>query len=210
MENNIIHDRLCHAVLQSDITEIRRLIEKGANPNVRTHCGFLPLTLALKIKSKNAVATLLSLGVDVDLSDEVEGSSILMSAFFDATDFGEPDKLQLLLDAGVPINRLDKDGVTLLMHAAIFQAFGVELFLRRGADPNVRSRKGWTALMYAVETDATMVVEGSTTEIVKLLMMHGADPGLKNPAGETAADIFLKQRYDKYKPTELMTLLKPK
>jgi ankyrin repeat protein len=203
-----MEDELCHAVVRDDAEGIKRIVAAGGNPNTKTNCGVPPITLALKMRSKRALSALLSAGADVDLPDQVEGSSILMEAYFGAVEFDEPETMELLLDAGLSIDRLDKDGMALLMHAAIFRLHGVEFFLKRGANPNIRSREGWTPLMYAVQTDSSMVNDGTILDVAKVLITHGADVTLKNPAGDTAADIFSKQRYDEYKPAELMDLLR--
>ena len=89
----------------------------------------------------------------------------------------------------------------------------VRKMLEQGADPNVQSRDGYTALMYACQDRRTdtatvrkMLEQGADpnvqnnygetalmkacrsghTDIARLLLEHGADPNVQNNDGETA------------------------
>ena len=53
-----------------------------------------------------------------------------------------------------------------------------KLLLKKGANINAADSQGWTPLMLAVYFDHI--------EIIKLLISHGADTGLKNIDGKTA------------------------
>ena len=57
----------------------------------------------------------------------------------------------------------------------------VELLLQRGAKANQRERtQGWTALIWAAK-------QGHQASVAALLR-HGADPGIRDGNGRTAAD----------------------
>ncbi len=87
---------------------------------------------------------------------------------------------ELLLDRGAPIDLQSEDrGYSPLMDAAqAGSADLVGLFLDRGAEPNLVSKDGQTALVVAVgRNDA---------EVARLLVAGGADPDLADKLGLTA------------------------
>ncbi|MES1214535.1 MAG: ankyrin repeat domain-containing protein, partial [Bacteroidota bacterium] len=49
-----------------------------------------------------------------------------------------------------------------------------------GADPNVKNYRGYTALMFLQQS------EKDDPEMTMALLKHGADPGIKTPAGNDA------------------------
>jgi ankyrin repeat protein len=60
----------------------------------------------------------------------------------------------------------------------------VQAVLDRGADANLRDRKGWTALMYAAEK--------GLTGAVRILVLAGADRDTRNKDGQTALTLARK------------------
>lgn len=78
-----------------------------------------------------------------------------------------------------------EDGWTFLMVASRY-SIGIPGLVKRlldlGADPNIRSGNGWTALMLAARNSKT----DSSSDIVKTLLEYGADPNLQNNTGTTA------------------------
>jgi ankyrin repeat protein len=108
-----------------------------------------------------------------------------------------------LLDAGVPVNSQDGVGWTALMQAGLegLPAVG-ELLIRSGADVNLRSRRGETALMVAasctiVRTRAELVPSrgfppemrqaqlGAPLRLASLLIEKGADVNAARQDGRT-------------------------
>jgi hypothetical protein len=88
-------------------------------------------------------------------------------------------KMGELLDQGVPLESIDKDGKTFLRHACADGKSSIaEFLLDRGADPNSQDNEGKTSLMSAAMT--------GRFEIVKLLLDHGADPKIDTPSGDSA------------------------
>ena len=61
--------------------------------------------------------------------------------------------------------------------------------IKAGADINARNGNGTTPLMYA----KTHAFSTGKTDIMKLLLEHGADPQLQDNAGKTAADYTLER-----------------
>jgi uncharacterized protein (TIGR02145 family) len=72
----------------------------------------------------------------------------------------------------------------------------VEMLLNKGANVNLQSNNGWTALIIASE--------GGNAEIVKLLLDHGANPDIKNIDGMSAMHMALERGN---RNTDIITLL---
>ena len=87
-------------------------------------------------------------------------------ALFQAIQQNDPVAMRRLLDGGLSANAQDDDGTPALMVATLFAGSDcIRLLLDRGANPNVASHAGATALMWAIPDSAK----------VKLLVAHGAD-----------------------------------
>lgn len=109
-----------------------------------------------------------------------------------------PEVAKILLDAGADVNRLSGDrGYSPLMDAAQKgdQAMA-ELLLARGAEADIRSKDGQTALIVCAGR--------GDVSLCKLLIAHGADPLIGDKLGMTAtsyAKLFNNQ--------ELLALFNP-
>lgn len=138
-----------------------------------------------------------------------------------------------LLENGVDIDEVDKDGFTVLHRAIIGKKEAViSHLLRKGASPHVKDRDGATPLHYAVQVGAIqtvkllikynvdvnvtdtdgwtplhVAVQSRNRDIVKVLWIHGADKSIRNKDGRTALDLSLC--YGKgFKSYDLAKLLK--
>ncbi len=58
----------------------------------------------------------------------------------------------------------------------------VKILLDKGANPNLKQKDGWTAMMEISARDQ----QDTSPRIVELLLAKCADPKLKNPNGRTA------------------------
>jgi uncharacterized protein len=166
--------------------------------------GFSPLTAAIVAGRPDVVAHLVSIGYNVNQTDQM-GYSPLMTAVYSpemtevllsngagpnqitdpsgytpvmgASSRGQMESFELLLQRGADIQFISPaDGRTALMHAAESgQQVAVERLLKSGADPSIRSKKGLTALHYALiagRDDIAKLIEPDAVEIdrVKLEM----------------------------------------
>lgn len=93
---------------------------------------------------------------------------------------------------GFDINTADKNGNTLLHLAADGREAAVKYLLSRGANTNLRNKHGRTPLFLAAGRG--FGVGDSSSEIVKLLIQHGADVSLRDNTIQTAAEYAVQQR----------------
>jgi ankyrin repeat protein len=179
---------LRRAIGEGWIEVVRRLLEKGANPN-QTDDGDTMLMLAVPRCKYEIVKLLLAKGADVNAKDRVDYTALILSI-----QYGCVSIVKLLLENGADVNAKDNlGGYTALMHA-IFQCDMtwnhrrpvdkrdipdmVKLLLKNGADVNAKDNLGETALIQAAK--------GCSAEIVKLLLKNGADVYARDNGGYTA------------------------
>ncbi|KAG2307706.1 hypothetical protein Bca4012_083306 [Brassica carinata] len=138
-----------------------------------------------------------------------------------------------LMDNGLDIDDVDKDGQTSLHKAVIGKKEAViSHLLRKGANPHVQDRDGASALHYAVQVGALQTVkllikynvdvnvtdnEGWTPlhiavqsrnrDITKILLTNGADKTRRTKDGKVALDMALCFGRD-FKSYDLVKLLK--
>lgn len=101
--------------------------------------------------------------------------------FLNAIRDGNSKKVLAELANGVDVNQKDPGGATPLMYAVMYENVKADIvngLLAHGADPNVQSKYGMTALMFAVEN--------VDLETIKTLLKSGANVDLKNGRGATA------------------------
>jgi ankyrin repeat protein len=129
-----------------------------------------------------AVQFLVSEGVPVDTIDPENHTALMWAAFN-----GHTPVVRFLLERGAKLDATDVNGRT----ALLFASSGpfpdtVEFLLKKGAEVNAQGkREGFTALMTAAAEDQL--------DVVRTLLLYGADPGLKDVDGDTA-ESFARQK----------------
>ena len=88
-----------------------------------------------------------------------------------------------MLDGGMPIDIVDRAGMTALQWAAMLkQTDVIHKLLQRGADVNKRDRDdGRTALHYSARKN--------NTDAIRLLLQNGASTTIKDNKGRTPIDV---------------------
>ncbi|KDP45399.1 hypothetical protein JCGZ_09648 [Jatropha curcas] len=146
---------------------------------------------------------------------------------------GQISSMDKLLENGLDIDNVDKDGLTALQKAIIGKKEAViSHLLRKGASPHVKDQDGASTLHYAVQVGAKQTVkllikyevdvniadnEGWTPlhiavqsrnrDIVKILLVNGADKNRRNKDGRTPLDLCLCYGKD-FKSYDLAKLVK--
>lgn len=137
---------LCIAATLSDLSLLRALIARGANPNLVVN-GVTALHAATRDSlhgRPDAVMTLLANGARPDLLDH-DGNTPLHHAALSE----DPTICAMLLDAGAPVDPVNREGLTALAIAArVGNEPVLRLLLERGAKPEVA--RGLPALLAAV------------------------------------------------------------
>ena len=170
---------------------VSRLLELGADPNEPGWRGRTALHAAAWGPSA-VVLQLLDAGADADARDRDGWSPLHVAARAD-----DLATLSALMDAGAEVDARNGDGMTPL-HRAVWGKVpaNVAALLASGADANARTAGGDTPLHLVVgRMDARTVhpprADGSAstfdqdTAIAATLVRAGADPTLRNSAGQT-------------------------
>jgi uncharacterized protein len=171
--SNALGEQAIHyATADPDIIDL--LIQNGADPNAATGRGDTPICRAARIGQLDSVVALIRSGANI-----LGGSCCPLEK---AARRGHVSILRVLLENAPPNWG---DDIFCLGEAVIAAAAAdclpcIELLLARGADVNIRTPAGETALMQAAERGGI--------EAVRMLLQSGADPRARNNVGHDAID----------------------
>jgi ankyrin repeat protein len=156
------HDRLYSAIRANDLSQIKALLDKGANVNAEAPDGVTPLMAAAEIGSVEAMKMLIDRRADVNAQNGY-GSTALMWSVTD------PKKVRLLLDHGADVNTASRSGRTALIIASFTNpsAEAVRMLLAKGANVQVMDQRKATPLNAATF--------GNDTATIRLLLDASAD-----------------------------------
>ncbi len=144
------------------------LIDKGADVNASTQYGETVLSRALGNSNREISKLLIEKGADLSVTRP--GSEPLI---FRIIAMGDNELLALAIEKKADISVKDNSGNTVLMRAITYGEGKIEIvetLLKAGADPNVQTSTGQTALD---------LVRRGNNEIIELLKAHGAKEGQK-------------------------------
>jgi hypothetical protein len=144
---------LFRAAMRNDLTEVKRLLDAGSDPNEGTFQGFSPIFLPVMYQNLDMLRVMVAKGGDVNSRDRV-GSTLLMWAAFNEE--GKTELVSELLKLGADPNIKNKSGETALTWA-----------MRRGQTPVVDLLKKSGA------SDAQMIKD-SVEKAISLLQKSGA------------------------------------
>ena len=207
---------LWQAAANNDRASAERLLAAGADTKAKNDAGKAPFDIAVEAEHYALAAILAKAAGGIDgkdrrgwrplhwaiLSDDWglvrefirEGADVNVGYSQNALDIAKlmqsETKLteSLIAEKGVDAT-FGWSGKTLLLQASERkQAEIVKLLIDNGADPNIKSRQGETALMLAAEQGYKVVAEREReyTEIVKILIDNNADLNIKSGGGYSA------------------------
>ncbi len=161
-----------------DISNIQRLLDKGASVTAEDNEGNRPLTFAAMSSNIEGIKLLIKKGAKVNAASK-KGYTALMSAAFE----GNTDAISVLIKNGAEVNIADANGITPLMYAVYGKNSdkslkAVKLLLANKAKINTVDKNGTTALMIAAERDHQT--------LVRVLLEKGASVTIANNNGYTA------------------------
>lgn len=159
-----LNDKLYDAAMKGKVEQVKKLLEKGANPN--SHSGRryeTPLMAAMQSLDKKQrielMKILINAGADVNARNRSYSTALHYNFYKDSV-----DKLKLLIQSGADVNARNMYGRTPLFGAREEQ---VKLYISAGADVNARDYEGLSALFHAS-------VNQHMGPSVELLQVHGA------------------------------------
>lgn len=160
------------AALAGNVKVLGELLARGARIDERGSNGETPLMRAAVAGQASAADFLLGAGADVGLATDSLSTALNISC-----QHGFLDTVEVLLNNGADVNRRGTNDATPLIDAVVastsfgddLRAMGllmnrsavvdyggvVELLLRRGADPNLQTSNGSTALSIATKLGST-------------------------------------------------------
>jgi ankyrin repeat protein len=158
------------AALGNDAETVRLLIDAGLDVNAIDFKGYSPLIYAASNGNLSAARLLLANGADVNAVSgdgsfqKVKAGTLAQGRFTPlimAAPFGSTELVRTLLDAGAKVNVQDIRGMTPLMLAVATDRQKPEVIralMAKGADAQIKSLAGETALDWALKIGATDVI----------------------------------------------------
>lgn len=211
-------DEWRQAIQSADIPTLERLAPSVSDINAGADRGKTALMVAAAEGAVPFIKHLINLGADVDHRNHANGTALMYTA-----QYGRMEAARVLITHGAAVNLIGMKGWSALMIAVLKKHIRmVELLLTKGADVDVRDIHGWTPLMRAIEGgDAELIRRllqvgdinvnaqsntGTTAlhvaavldriEVVRLLLAHAAQTGLKDAEGNTALMLAQQRGYE--------------
>ena len=130
----------------------------------------------------DAINVLLRAGADPNITD-ANGNTVLHHTVHSDS---STEILEVLINHGADVNaKNDKNATALIKACNKGNVDVMNVLLRAGADLNIADANGNTVLYHAAEGD-------NSTEILEILITHGADVNAKNKKNQTTLMITLK------------------
>lgn len=188
----------------ADARMVKMLVDAGAEPEGANPDGQTALMLAIKTGDVSIADMLIKAGANVNTIEEFHNQTPLMWAAAATRNAGALVKLLLAKGANVKPRAMFTDwpsqitnepraqyrpvgGLTALLYAARDGCYDcVEALIGAGADVNVPTPEGVTALMLALDNDHN--------DVAKLLLDRGASPHLWDWWGRTALYIVVDRK----------------
>lgn len=208
-------DAMLRAIVEGDIAAVKTLLKRDrclathliASPRLYRskifhwiYAGDTPLHLAAAGYRVEIARLLLGAGADPNATANHRRSGPLHYAadgyitgpVWDAK--RQVKTIRLLLDAGADIHGQDKNGATPLHRAVRTRCVAaVQSLLRAGADPSLKNKSGSTPFHLAVQNtgrggSGAPIAIAAQRQIIKELLVYGANPMLKDGSGQTVSD----------------------
>jgi ankyrin repeat protein len=179
-----------HLLKKRSESNVRKLVDLGADPNSRNHAGQTPLHLC---RSKNDIKAFVAAGAGLE-SRDVKGRTILLISVRDG--YGDEERVKHLLAYGANVHAVDFEGNGVLSHA-IRSREGENLWeplLSAGADPLQRNYRGDTLFHRFVERSLKSYHNISNNRVLERLLQHKElSPIAQNHAGHTILHLRCRQ-----------------
>ena len=176
---NILNEQLLLAIQRGDREAIPKLLQEGADINVRDAQGRTPVMIATYQHNTKMVRELLQAGADINIRDNNKENPLLHAGAQ-----GWLDILKLAIEAHADTSLTNRFGGISIIPASERGHVEVvrELLTCTNINVNHINNLGWTALLEAI-----VLSDGGQAhqQIVQLLIDHGADVNLSDKHGVT-------------------------
>lgn len=181
-----MNDTFIQAVKNGDYSYLKEAVGDGQTTNVIGSNGKSALLVATERRDATMVQWLLDQGADIDFYDPAY-EIVDQTAFLYAAANGFNDILEILIPYQPNVSiRNGYGGNALIPAAEKGHVDTVKLLLERtDVDVNLVNHLGWTALLEVVIFGQD---NQTYNEIVRLLLQHGAEPGIPDKNGITAVE----------------------
>jgi ankyrin repeat protein len=174
---NTPNEQLLPATQRGDKEAVTKLLQEGADINVRDAQGRTPVMIATYQHNTDMVRTLLQAGADVNIRDNNKENPLLHAGAQ-----GWLDILKLAIEAHADTRLTNRFGGISIIPASERGHVEIVRELLTHTDINVNhvNNLGWTALLEAI-----ILSDGDKAhqQIVQLLVDHGADVNLADKDG---------------------------
>lgn len=182
--------QLTDAARDGNASDMRALLEAGADPGLRLPDARPLLLEAAWNDHIETVKVLLEYGADVNEAADSGQTALHIAALRNAADL-----LRVLLDHDPFIDAQQESTGRTPLHEAIGNDSReiAEMLLQRGADPNTTFKREEGRYRTSVaETALMLATERGDLDLVKQLLEHGARPDDSNEFGETALHLAVQ------------------
>jgi ankyrin repeat protein len=145
-----LDQELIAAAKANDVPLVSALIQRGGNVNAKDAIQDSAFLYSGAEGLNEVLRLTLAAGADVASTNRYGGTALIP-----ASEHGHVETVQILINAGVPVNHVNSLGWTAMQEAILLNNGGprqqdvVRLLLAAGADPDIRDREGRTALQNA-------------------------------------------------------------
>lgn len=161
-----------------------KLIENGADLNLKDKDGRTALLHALYEEQKEVVLALLKKGADVSLTDKKGQTPLIYNVLYGSLEMND-----VLIRYGVKVDEKDNQGRTALVYAIESGGFShVYNLIANGADINQTDENNESVFMKAVRTNKV--------KTVKIMLKNGIDVNRQDQYGRTALMVAAEKNLD--------------